>query len=199
MAGICKITVSKTLLTEFCCFLLNFRMDYIRIKNTLDKYFTEAWDLYENAFPLEERRPINAQTNVLKNSNYHFDVIIEDGKFIGFLLWWEFDKLMFIEYFATAESIRNKGFGKLIIEDFLIRSQKPIILEVELPDSNIRKRRIEFYKRLGFHLNPHFYEIQPVNEGSSALEFRIMSFPLAISENDVRNFVERCHPIIFKD
>lgn len=174
-------------------------MDYIRIENALDKYFTEAWDLYEISFPLEERRLKDAQVKVFKNLNYHFDVIIEDEKFIGFLLWWEFDKLIFIEYFATAESIRNKGFGKLIIENFLKRSQKPIILEVELPDSIIRKRRIEFYKRLGFHLNSHFYEIQPVHEGFSALEFLIMSFPLAISENDVSNFVENCHPIIFKD
>ena len=174
-------------------------MDYIRIENNLDKYFTEAWGLYETSFPLEERRPIDSQINVFKNLNYHFDVIIEDGKFIGFLLWWDFDKLRFIEYFATVESIRNKGFGKLIIETFLKRSQKPIILEVELPDSNIRERRIEFYKRLGFHLNPHFYEIQPIHEGLSALEFLIMSFPYSISKDDVRNFVEQCHPIIFKD
>ena len=101
--------------------------------------------------------------------------------------------------FMKVESIRNKGFGKLIIEDFLKRSQKPIILEVELPDSNIRERRIKFYKRLGFHLNPHFYEIQSVHEGFSALEFLIMSFPHTISENDVSNFVKKCHPIIFKD
>ena len=174
-------------------------MDYIRIENALDKHFTQAWDLYEISFPLEERRLIDSQINVFKNLNYHFDVIIEDEKFIGFLLWWEFDELIFIEYFATVESIRNKGFGKLIIEDFLKRSQKPIILEVELPDSNIRERRIKFYKRLGFHLNPHFYEIQSVHEGFSALEFLIMSFPYTISENDVSNFVKKCHPIIFKD
>lgn len=174
-------------------------MDYIRIENNLDKYFTEAWDLYETSFPLEERRSLDSQVNVFKNLNYYFDVIIEDGKFIGFLLWWDFDNLRFIEYFATVESIRNKGFGKLIIETFLKRSQKPIILEVELPDSNIRERRIEFYKRLGFHLNPHFYEVPPIKEGLSALEFLIMSFPDVISENDVINFVEQCHPIIFKD
>ena len=94
-------------------------MDFIRIENTLDTYFSAAWDLYENSFPLEERRLIDSQLKVFKHLNYNFDVIIEEEKFIGFLIWWEFDKLRYIEYFATVESIRNKGFGKRIIEKFL--------------------------------------------------------------------------------
>jgi len=174
-------------------------MDFIRIENTLDTYFSAAWDLYENSFPLEERRLIDSQLKVFKHLNYNFDVIIEEEKFIGFLIWWEFDKLRYIEYFATVESIRNKGFGKRIIEIFLERSQKPTILEVELPDSSLRERRINFYERLGFQLNNHFYEIQPMHEGFSALQFLIMSFPSAISENDVNNFVEQYHPILFNE
>ncbi len=174
-------------------------MEQIRIKNTSDKYFAETWTLYENSFPLEERRLIDSQVNVLKHLNYNFDIYIEDGKLIGFLVWWEFDNLRYIEYFATTEQIRNKGFGKLIMEKFIARNQKPIILEVELPNSDLRERRINFYERLGFHLNPHFYEIQPIHEGFSALELRIMSIPYPISENDVKNFVEQYHPILFDE
>ncbi len=174
-------------------------MEQIRIENNLDNYFREAWRLYENSFPLEERRLIDSQVKLFKNSNYNFDIIIKEEKFIGFVLWWEFDNLRYIEYFATIESIRNKGFGKRIIEKFIKRSQKPIILEVELPKSAIQQRRIKFYERIGFQLNHHFYEIAPMHEGFSALELRIMSFPSAISENDLRNFTEQCHPIIFKE
>ncbi len=136
---------------------------------------------------------------LFKNLNYNFDIIIKEEKLIGFLLWWEFDNLRYIEYFATAERIRNKGYGKLIMEKFIKRSQKPILLEVELPESVIKKRRINFYERLGFQLNTHFYEIAAMHEGFSALKLLIMSFPYAISENDVRNFTEQCHPIIFKE
>jgi GNAT superfamily N-acetyltransferase len=174
-------------------------MEQIRIENNLDNYFREAWRLYENSFPLEERRLINSQVKLFKNLNYNFDIIIKEEKFIGFILWWEFDNLRYIEYFATVESLRNKGFGKLIIEKFIKRSQKPIILEVELPQSAIKKRRINFYERLGFQLNNHFYEIAPMHEGFSALKLLIMSFPYAISEEDVSNFTEQCHPIIFKE
>jgi len=174
-------------------------MEQIRIKNILDTYFIEAWALYENSFPLEERRLIDSQVKLFKNLNYNFDVIIKEEKLIGFLLWWEFDTLRYIEYFATAEHMRNKGFGKRIIEKFIKRSQKPILLEVELPKSAIQQRRINFYKKLGFHLNTHFYKIPPIHEGFSALKLQIMSFPYPISETDLRNFTEQCHPIIFKE
>ena len=174
-------------------------MEQIRIENISDNYFMEAWRLYENSFPLEERRLIDSQVKLFKNLNYHFDIIIKEEKLIGFLLWWEFDNLRYIEYFATVERLRNKGFGKRIIEKFIKRSQKPILLEVELPKSAIKQRRINFYERLGFQLNTHFYEIPPIQEGFSALELRIMSFPYSISKNDVRNFTEQCHPIIFKE
>lgn len=172
-------------------------MEQIRIENILDTYFKEAWDLYENSFPLEERRLIDSQEKIFKNINYNFDIIIKEEKLIGFLSWWEFDNLRYIEYFATAKHIRNKGFGKLIIEKFIKRSQKPILLEVELPKSAIQQRRITFYERLGFQLNTHFYEVPPIHEGFSALKLLIMSFPNPISENDLRNFTEQCHPIIF--
>lgn len=174
-------------------------MNQIRIETILDNYFTEAWELYENSFPLEERRAIDSQAKIFKNLNYNFDIIIEEEKFIGFLLWWEFDDLRYIEYFATSENIRNEGFGKLIIETFIKRSQKPILLEVALPNSNLKKRRINFYERLGFHLNSHFYEIPPMHEGFATLELLIMSFPYPIQEKDVSNFIEQYHPIIFKD
>lgn len=174
-------------------------MEQIRLENISDNFFMEAWVLYENSFPLEERRLLDSQAKVIKKFNYNFDIIINEEQFIGFILWWEFDNLRYIEHFATVEHLRNKGFGKLIIERFTKRSLKPIILEVELSNSNINQRRINFYERLGFQLNTHFYEIPPMHEGFSTLELLIMSFPSSISEKDVRNFIEQCHHIIFKE
>jgi GNAT superfamily N-acetyltransferase len=174
-------------------------MEQIKIENTLDKYFQEAWELYESSFPLEERRQFDSQVKLFKNEKYNFDVLIKEGVFIGFLMWWEFDNLRFIEYFSTVQHIRNQGLGKRIIEKFIKRSQKRILLEVELPESDIQRRRINFYERLGFQLNAHYYEVPPMHEGFSALELRIMSFPNSISEKDVRNFIEHYHPIIFTD
>jgi len=174
-------------------------MEQIRLKNISDNFFQEAWVLYENSFPLEERRLLDSQAKIFKNDDYNFDIVIEDEQFIGFVLWWEFDNLRYIEHFATTEHLRNKGYGKLILDTFIKRNHIPIILEVELPNSKICQRRIKFYERIGFRLNTHYYEIPPQHKGFSPLELLIMSFPSSISEKDVKNFIEQCHPIIFKE
>ncbi|WP_298502389.1 GNAT family N-acetyltransferase [uncultured Maribacter sp.] len=172
-------------------------MKLIRLKNISDKYFQKAWKLYENAFPMEERRLLNDQSYILQNDSYHFDVLIDKDQFIGFILWWDFDTYRYIDHFATVLEQRNKGIGKLILNKFINRDAKSIILEVELPTSKINDRRIQFYERVGFKLNKHHYEIPPIKEDQSPLQLLLMSYPNFISEKDVDLFVQKYHPIIF--
>ncbi|WP_291869223.1 GNAT family N-acetyltransferase [Maribacter sp.] len=174
-------------------------MYQIRLKNISDNYFHKAWKLYEDAFPLEERRSFNAQTHVMKKSNYHFNILMDENKFIGFLLWWDFETLKYIDHFATSTEQRNKGFGKLILEKFMESSDKTILLEVELPNSTINERRIKFYQRTGFKLNQHYYEIPPLIEDKKPLQLLLMSYPELLTIKDVKEFTDKCHPLIFKD
>ncbi|MCW5516018.1 hypothetical protein [Muriicola sp. Z0-33] len=44
-------------------------MKQIKLTNTADLFFLMAWELYEAAFPLEERRLKDAQIRVMKNSD----------------------------------------------------------------------------------------------------------------------------------
>jgi len=174
-------------------------MKQIRLKNISDNYFHKAWELYEDAFPLEERRLLDAQVRVMKKPNYHFEIIIDKKQLIGFLLWWDFETHRYIDHFATSTHQRNKGFGKLILEGFMANNNKPILLEVELPNSTINQRRIKFYERIGFKLNQHYYEVPPINEDQLPLQLLLMSYPNLLSTKDVEQFIKRCHPIIFKD
>jgi hypothetical protein len=77
-------------------------MKKIRIKNISDNYFNMAWELYEDAFPIEERRIKDDQICVLKKDNYHFDVLIDENQFIGFILWWDFETFRYIDHFGTS-------------------------------------------------------------------------------------------------
>lgn len=174
-------------------------MKQIRLKNISDNYFHEAWELYENAFPLEERRLLDAQASVMKKPNYHFNIMIDEKQLIGFLLWWDFETYRYIDHFATSELLRNKGFGKLILQKFMDSNDKLIVLEVDLPNSTINQRRIKFYERIGFKLNQHYYEVPPVKEGQSPLQLMLMSYPTLLSAKDIEQFIKICHPIIFKD
>lgn len=174
-------------------------MKLLRLKNISNKYFYKAWELYEDAFPLEERRLLDTQIHVMKKPNYHFDITIDEKQLIGFLLWWDFKTYRYIDHFATTTQQRNKGFGKLILEKFMNRNNKPILLEVELPTSTINQRRIKFYERIGFKLNQHYYEVPPLEEGQAPLQLLLMSYPDILSAQDVEQFIKTCHPIIFKD
>lgn len=172
-------------------------MEQIRLKHISDHYFQNAWKLYEDAFPMEERRSLDNQIRVMEQSNYHFDIMVDNGQFIGFLLWWDFETHRYIDHFATLPQQRNKGFGKSILEKFMAYNDKSILLEVELPDSSINQRRIKFYERIGFQLNSHYYEIPPLEEGQPPLQLLLMSYPCLLSSEEVAHFVDICHPIIF--
>ncbi len=173
-------------------------MKQVRLKNTSDTYFQEAWELYEEAFPIEERRSLENQKCILENEDYYFDVLIDGEEFVGFILWWNLSIYRYINHFATSKHIRNKGFGKLILNTFIDSGSKPILLEVELPTSTINERRIKFYERIGFKLNPHDYTVPSSEENQPPLQLLLMSYPNAIPAKEVEIFIKECHPILFE-
>src|SRR5690554_3586315 len=136
-------------------------MKYTSIHSIDHPFFKNAWELYINAFPIDERRDLNIQKLIFKHSDYRFEIISIDNEFIGFIAWWQFNGLRFIEHFATLDKHRGKGFGKIILEQFILESNGLTILEVEHPISTIDQRRIKFYERLNFQVNSFKYQQLP--------------------------------------
>ena len=168
-----------------------------RIKNIADKNFEEARVLYNQTFPPEERRSLKVQQKLLELDNYHYEIIEVDKQFVGFMLWFSFPEFYFIEHLATIPQVRGQGIGKQVLEQFQKVHSKTILLEVELPHSEINQRRIGFYKRLGFHYNDFEYFQPPFSAGEEPLELRIMSYPRKLSETDINEFVKDLHPKIY--
>lgn len=169
-----------------------------RLSTKSHPYFETAWKLYEQSFPAEERRTYTKQINLLSCENYHFELIKLESSFIGFILWWKFDDLSFIEHFAIMPFQQGKGFGSAIIESIILQSPNLLLLEVELPTDTARKRRIKFYETKGFKLNMQHYKQPPLQEGSQSVQLNLMSYPTKISDFTVREFVSKYHPIIYK-
>lgn len=174
------------------------RMRKSRLTQSSDDHFTDAWDLYNDAFPSEERRLLSHQIEILCLDYYHFEVLLNENEFIGILLWWDLEKFIFIEHFAIQPSFRRKGFGKLILEKFINDDSRPILLEVELPQNRINKNRILFYQALGFKLNDHPYSQPPLRLGSPSVDLYLMSFPSAISKPFLNDFITNYHPLIYR-
>ncbi|MFI3262284.1 MAG: GNAT family N-acetyltransferase [Rikenellaceae bacterium] len=160
--------------------------------------FVKCWNLYVNAFPEEERRTKEYHLDTLKKIEFNFEAILDDEKFVGILCWWSFESIRYIEHFATSPELRGAGYGKIILEQFIKENNKPVILEVELPDCTLNKRRIAFYERLGFIFNDCDYAHPPYSnkKDDEFLNLKLMTYPKSIDETDVDKFKEQFFPII---
>ena len=166
--------------------------------NQMGNYsFDLAWALYLESFPPEERRSEEDQRKLMLNDSYHFDVIYADEEFIGFVFWWKFEQLRYVEHLAMVPEHRNHGYGSQILEQFRKESDLPIILEVEKPKTLVQQKRINFYERLGFHLNDHEYFQPTYSKHKTPLSLLLMTWPQALSPSKLDYFIHSCHPQVF--
>ena len=124
-----------------------------------------AKDLFESAFPDEERPPFGELKNRDTNK-FHFMVATNDDgdEPIGILTYWTFDDLIYIEHFAIDEDLRNQGLGKAVFLNFLSQQTRQVVLEVEHPHDETSENRLEFYSSMGLYSNPQDY-LQPSYHG----------------------------------
>lgn len=172
-------------------------MDFLRLTHIKDTHFPQAWELYKRAFPYVERRDLDLQKKILKDPKYHFNIISRDTEFVGIILWWQFAGLQYIEHFTIMENLRCQGLGQDILGDYISSAQDPIILEVEPPADTLNKRRIMFYKRLGFSLNPYDYTQYPMRKNGDPIPLLLMSYPESLSNTEFITFKKNIKDICY--
>ncbi len=157
--------------------------------------FDLVFDLMKVSFPEIEYRDYKSQKKLLSDRRYH--LLTEEnkqGEVIAFLAGWEFDTFRYVENIAVSPSIRGGGIGKQLMERFMKQSTLPIILEVEEPQDELKRRRVRFYERLGFYLGDFKYVQPPLRDGMSGLPLCIMSYPERLTDSQfkcVRNVLYR--------
>ncbi|OON97303.1 MAG: hypothetical protein ATN31_08425 [Candidatus Epulonipiscioides saccharophilum] len=135
-------------------------MELKRIFNKNDLHYKNAYSLYLEAFPLEQTRNSTSQEFVLKDPNYHFNIILVDNSFAGFLMCWHYDEYIYIEHFAIAKHLRGSGLGTQALS-LLKNYDKLLILEIDPPIDDYSISRQKFYERSGFILNMQFEHNPP--------------------------------------
>jgi GNAT superfamily N-acetyltransferase len=138
----------------------------------------------QKSFASIEVRPYEMQLALLNNPNYKILVSLDGNKNIqGFIAEWAFEEFIFLEHFAVQPELRGAGIGKTIMQSHLQNVEKPVIIEVESDETEISARRINFYKRLGFHLNDYGY-YQPFMQRSpeDKIYLKIMSYPMPVNQ-----------------
>ena len=160
--------------------------------------FDRIYDILEKSFPPDELRPYIEQASLLLDMRYSILSETQNGKIAAFFAIWEFDTFIFIEHFATHPDFRNLGLGSQMLRELTEISKKPLCLEVEPPDCDVSRRRIEFYKRNGFHLNHYHYMQPPISKGRKTIPLMIMTSPSPITESEFENIKATLYSEVYK-
>jgi ribosomal protein S18 acetylase RimI-like enzyme len=127
-------------------------LNYQRIQHEDDPALDFIKELYESAFPEQERRDWASFKALLTDARMHVDAILDAEQVIGFLIWWKLQEYCFIEHFAMSARVRGAGYGSEVIKYYVEKSHCKVLLEVEPSGTRDADRRIIFYERAGFKL-----------------------------------------------
>src|ERR671910_876632 len=164
------------------------------IKNLTHKEFEELSNIYLSTFPLESAKQLDIYLNhiydMLKNdSRYHLYVAVNDNSMIGISLLYIFEhlKMALLDYMAVIPNFQRLGVGGKLFEftnnefNHLLPNNIGMLLEV--PKENvfdpdellIRKRRLQFYFRLGVKVLKGVNYLLPIQvDGDAAEEMYLM-------------------------
>ena len=135
-------------------------MEFIQITSPDDFRAKEIYSSYINSFPEDERRNREQFSRLFTNEKVKVFSVLNDLKYIGYLIAWELTEFVFVEHFEIFSEFRSQKFGSEVIKK-LFHDYSKIILEAEPSDwDDDARRRIDFYKRNGFRIVDENY-LQP--------------------------------------
>ena len=160
--------------------------------------FDEIFPLLEEAFPETELRIKEDQKKLLQEERYLLYGVRKDGDFAAVFATWEIDDFLYIEHFAVKKELRNNGYGGQFLDAFLKEKGKPMVLEVELPQDELTRRRIGFYERHGLVYNTYPYLQPPLREGNELLPLRFMTYPEKTDEKTFERYKKQMYRIVYR-
>lgn len=163
------------------------KVNFVRFASQNEDIFHEAMGLYQKSFPYHEQRECASQQKILREEEYHFDLIYQEDRFIGLLLYWETQGFLYVEHFCIDPGMRNHGYGQAAL-DLLKKRGKTVILEIDPPADEKSFRRQAFYKRAGFRENAFRHVHPPYHQGNPGHALVVMSFPQELSQMEYGQF-----------
>ena len=174
----------------------NNKIELIQVTNSLELSH-ELRIIYEEAFPLEERRDWAQFTELLNNPNFFLKAIYHQKNLVGILMIWNLHEFRFIEHFAIRDAERGKGFGSKVIQQIISENNFPLILEVDEPSSETTQKRIQFYERFNFSVCKSEYFQPPYSADKNKVKMLLMSYPEEINDAYFSQIKARIHRLVY--
>lgn len=118
-------------------------------------HFTAIENIYNNAFPDNEREPFALLTTL---RNYNFYVALDNDKVCAFASVIQQTECLIIDYLAVDKEKRGEGVGAFMLNNLcsVSKNAKCIFIEIERlgigdnKEKEIRERRFKFYRKNRF-------------------------------------------------
>ena len=160
--------------------------------------FGTVLEIMTEAFPPSEMRTAKGQEALLDLPEYKVYVHRDENEQIDcFLAVWELENCVFGEHLASRPTARGKGIGSGMLSAVLQNTNKPFFLEVEPPETDIARRRIAMYERMGLSYNDFFYLQQPLQEGHFAQQLMVMSYKNPVGEAEFIPYKKQIYKYVY--
>ena len=132
-------------------------MKLVNIADEGAKYKWQLYDLYDKAFPEQEKKPLQVMENLVADGKMEMLAMVDEDEFVGLainLIDAEQDRAL-LDYYAIVPEKRNYGYGSRGLEALLKKFKNhKYIFEIETQDEKAenaeeRKKRKAFYLRNG--------------------------------------------------
>ncbi len=157
--------------------------------------FLPFYQKMEAYFIYDERRDYASSCNVFNHKEFTFYAIEEKNQNIGFISVWECKEFTYIEHFAIDTAYRKRGYGGKAI-DMILNRYPFVILEIELPEDEMKKKRLHFYEKHGFVQNHFFYVQPPYHENGNSIPMMILSYPHEIQ--DEKSVIQELYACVYQ-
>lgn len=169
-------------------------MEFVEITCLEDDLLLPWLDLYESAFPPEEKVLVSRFLTLLREkarglrpNSHMLSALDEQDRLVGLM---RFDilpdaRLGYLWYLAVDATARCQGVGSACLEEILRRCREArmmaVVFEVETPehcpDADLARRRIEFYRRRGAKLLTGIRYLHSVGPHQPVIPMHIMVRP----------------------
>jgi len=163
-------------------------VDFVELTEVDSPEYSQAIEIYEEAFPLAERQPVSIIRHRISSGLYkaYIGRLEETKEVVVLAFLWPFKDSNFIllDYLAVKKSVRGQNVGSAYLISMiqvLKPQQKYLLIEVDnpkfAPDEDEATRRIAFYQRNGARLMKDLRYLLPPAQGKEPTEMMLMVFP----------------------
>lgn len=174
-------------------------MQKYRIADITDPRFGEFQAVYSVSFPVHEQRNETQQTEAFAEPGYFLETYRFEGQQAAFIAWWQFDGYIYIEHLAVSPQLRGRNIGSEVLRGFSgEHPQDLILLEIDPLVDEVSRKRLRFYEKLGFRINPYPHFHPPYDPAFPPHELIVLSLPREITPAEYEIFRRDLEDVVMK-